>query len=235
MKNASILVISDSHFPYNHGDLIAFLRALNEKYKFDRVVHIGDEVDYHAISFHDSDPDLMSPGDELKTSIARLKPLYELFPNVDLLESNHGSLVYRKQKHHGLPRHVFKSYREILGAPKGWRWHFELVIKASNGMPIYLHHGKSSNGLKLSQALGMSCVQGHFHESMSVQYWANSLGLYWSMQVGCLIEKETLAFEYCKNNLKRPLIGCGVILSGHPKLEPMILDKSGRWIKKLVF
>lgn len=235
MKNKSILVISDSHFPFNHGDIIAFLKALKQRYKFDRVIHIGDEVDYHAISFHDSDPDLMSPGDELKTSIERLKPLYELFPKVDVLESNHGSLVYRKQKHHGLPRSVLKSYREILNAPSGWKWHFELVVTASNGMPILFHHGKSSNSLKVSQAMGMSYCAGHFHESMSIQYWANSLGLYWAMQVGCLIEKSTLAFEYCKNNIKRPLIGCGVILNGHPKLEPMILDKNGRWIKKLVF
>ena len=234
MKNKSVLVISDSHFPYNHADIVAFLRALNERYKFDRVIHIGDEVDFHAISFHDSDPDLMSPGDELKTCINRLKPLYELFPRVDLLESNHGSLVYRKQKSNGLPRSVFKSYREILEAPRGWSWHFELVIKASNGMPIYFHHGKSGNGLKLSQAMGMSCVQGHFHETMAIQYWGNPLGLYWSMQVGCLIEKSTLAFEYCKNNMKRPMIGCGVILNGHPKLEPMVLDKNGRWTKALI-
>lgn len=235
MSNAAILVISDSHFPYNHPDIIAFLKALKEKHKFDRVVHIGDEVDFHAISFHDHDPDLMSPGDELKTCINRLKPLYELFPKVDVLESNHGSLVYRKGKAFGLPRHVLKSYREVLEAPKGWNWHFELIIKASNGMPIYFHHGKSGNGLKLSQAMGMSVVQGHFHESMSIQYWANPLGLYWSMQVGCLIDKSTMAFEYCKNNLKRPLIGCGVILNGHPKLEPMILDSKGRWIKRLAF
>lgn len=233
--NKSILVISDSHFPYNHPDIVAFLKALKDKYKFDRVINIGDEIDHHSISFHTPNPDLFSPGDELKTAIARLKPIYELFPKVDVLESNHGSLVYRKQKHAGLSRHVFKSYREILDAPKGWNWHFELVIKASNGMPIYFHHGKSGSGIKLSQAMGMSVVQGHFHETMSIQYWANPLGLYWSMQVGCLIEKSTMAFEYCQNNLKRPLIGCGVILNGHPKLEPMVLDINGRWIKRLVF
>jgi len=78
--------------------------------------------------------------------------------------------------------------------------------------------------------MGMSCVQGHFHESMSVQYWGNPLGLYWSMQVGCLIEKRSLAFEYCKNNLKRPLIGIGVIKNGLPVLEPMILNEKGRWV-----
>ncbi len=32
-----------------------------------------------------------------------------------------------------------------------------------------------------------------------------------------------------ENTLKRPIIGCGAILDGHPKLLPMILEKGGRW------
>lgn len=232
--NRRILVISDQHFPYNHPDIIAFLRALKVKYKFDRVINIGDEVDYHSISFHEHNPDLLSPSDELETAINRLKPLYKLFPKVDVIESNHGSLVYRKGVAMGLPRHVFKSYREILEAPKGWNWHFDLTLKMSNGAYCYFHHGKAASGLKLSQSMGMSVVQGHFHEKFCIEYWGNPLGLYWSMQVACLVEDSTLAFNYNKTNLKRPIIGCGVILNGHPKLEPMVLGKNGRWIGKLV-
>ena len=55
--NKSILIISDTHIPYHHPDLIPFLKDLKEIYKPDRVIHIGDEVDKHAMSFHDSDPD----------------------------------------------------------------------------------------------------------------------------------------------------------------------------------
>jgi len=194
------------------------------------VINIGDELDYHAISFHDHDPDLMSPSDELKTAIARMQPLFKLFPEMDLLESNHGSLVYRKGKTHGLPRHVFKSYREVLGAPEGWKWQPDLTLMASNGQYIYFCHGRLSDGLRLSQSMGMSVVQGHFHESFEVRYWGNSLGLYWSMKVGCLIENDSLAFAYNKLNLKRPVIGCAVILNGLPVLMPMILDSNGRWI-----
>ena len=58
-KNKRILVISDTHFPYQHPDCILFLAALRSEYKPDRVVHIGDEIDGHAISFHNSDPDLI--------------------------------------------------------------------------------------------------------------------------------------------------------------------------------
>jgi len=71
--------------------------------------------------------------------------------------------------------------------------------------------------------MGMSCVQGHFHEKFGINYWGNSLGLYFSMQVGCLIDDTNYAFAYNNVNLKRPVIGCGLIIDGVPTLEAMPL------------
>jgi len=230
----AILVISDTHFPYQHPDTIAFLRALKAKYKPDRVVHIGDEIDGHAISFHPSDPELMSPGDEFEKAIERLQPLYKMFPKMNIVESNHGSLVYRKAKYHGIPRRAFKSYREILEAPRGWHWSMDLTLKMSDGNLVYFCHGKTSSPGKLSQSMGMATVQGHYHERMEIVYWANPKGLFWDMRVGCLIHDESLAYAYNKANLKRPLIGTGVIIEGQPKLCPMVLNAKGRWIGRLL-
>lgn len=230
----SILVLSDQHYPYNHADIYAFLKALKQKYNPDIVINLGDEVDLHSFSFHEHDADLLSPGDELRESIAKLQPIYKLFPKMHIVESNHGSLVYRRGKANGLPRHVLKSYRDVLEAPIGWKWHKDLIVKASDDSNIYICHGRTADGLRLSQSLGMKCVQGHFHEKFEVRYWGNKLGLFWSVIAGCLIEDDSLAFAYNKLNLKRPIIGTVVILNGHPKLEPMVLDKNGRWIGKLV-
>lgn len=232
LENRRILVISDAHFPYNHPDVIAFLRAIKKKYRPDRVLSIGDEIDGHAISFHDHDPDLLSPSDELQTAINRLKPLYKLFPKMDILQSNHGDLVYRRGKASGLPRHVFKSYREILEAPMGWKWHRYLVLNTPGGK-VYFCHNKTKDVLKNSQNMGMSFVQGHYHEDFQIRYWGNSEGLYWGMTVGCLIDDDSLAYAYNKTNLKRPIIGVGMIIDGQPKLIPMILGKNGRWLKQL--
>lgn len=231
--NNRVLVIGDLHCPYWHPDTIAFLKAIKQKYNPDRVIQIGDELDYHAISFHEHNPDLLSPGDELKTAIQKLKPLYEMFPSMDLIESNHGSLVYRKGLFHGLPRHVFKSYKEVIEAPKNWHWHFDLTIKLSNGNYCYFHHAKSSDVLATSQSMGMSAVQGHLHEKMSIQYWANPLGLFFAAQTGCLINDKSLAMNYNKTNLKRPLIGSLIIIDGLPKLLPLIKNKGGRWTKHI--
>jgi len=111
----SVLIISDTHIPYSVPELLPFLKQLKKKYKnFDKVIHIGDEVDKHAMSFHDSDPDLPSAGDELKISLPMIKELEKLFPQMDLMDSNHGSLVYRRALKHGIPKAYIRKYNEFL-------------------------------------------------------------------------------------------------------------------------
>jgi len=139
----TILCISDMHHPYGHPDTYDFLKALKQKYKPDKIVCMGDEVDHHAMSFHDSDPDLMSAGDELQEAIERLKPIYKLFPKVDVISSNHGDMAYRKSKHHGIARKYIREYGEVLEAPKGWKWHNDLTLQTYSRITI--HTKKASN------------------------------------------------------------------------------------------
>ena len=232
--NSRVLVIGDMHWPYAHPDTIDFLQAIKEKYKPDRIIQIGDEIDGHAISFHGSDPDLLAPGDELLSAIEKLQPIYKMFPSADIIESNHGSLVYRKGKVSGLPRFVFKSYREILKAPKDWHWHFDLTIQLSNEKLCYFHHGKSGDPTALSRNMSMSVVCGHHHSKFAINYWANPLGLYFQMFTGCLVNDKSLALAYNKTDILRPIIGSGIIIDGHPQLIPMVLMPKGRWIGRLV-
>ena len=82
MKYKSVLVISDLHIPYHHPQSFDFLKALKAKYKPDHVVNIGDELDMHAMSMHDSDPDLYSAGHELAASISYIKKLEKIFPKI---------------------------------------------------------------------------------------------------------------------------------------------------------
>lgn len=228
--NSRILIISDLHIPYNHPDSFEFLQYLKDKYKPTRVICMGDELDKHSLSFHDSDPDLPSAGDELRRSIPLIKQLEGMFPVMDILDSNHGSMIYRKAKHHGIPKSYIKSYNEVLGVGEGWQWHFDLTVELPNGTYCYFHHGKASDVKRLSQTMGMNAVQGHHHESFKIDYWGNPLNLLFGMQVGCMIDDSALAFTYNNVNLKRPVIGTGLIIDSVPVLEPMILGKDGRWI-----
>lgn len=227
--NFRILFISDLHIPYHHPDSFDFLRYLKDKYKPTRVICLGDELDKHSLSYHDSDPDLYSAGHELEVSITFIQELEEIFPKMDILESNHGSLVWRKAKTNGIPKHYIKSYNDVLGVGKDWRWHFDMTLDLPDGTQCYVHHGKASDVLKLSQQMGMSAVQGHYHTDLGARFWANPNGLYFGMQCGCLIDRESYAFAYSNVNIKKQLIGTGLIIDSLPVVEPMVLSPDGRW------
>jgi hypothetical protein len=49
-----------------------------------------------------------------------------------------------------------------------------------------------------------------------------------------MIEQTNMAFHYAKNFKTKFIMGCGMIIDSTPKLMPMVLDKSGKWIGKLV-
>lgn len=227
--NQRILIISDLHVPYQHPDAFRFLAALKKKYNPTRVISVGDELDKHALSFHDSDPDLFSAGDELQKSIDEMKTLYRLFPKMDLVDSNHGSMVYRKGKHHGIPRKYLRDYGEVLEAPAGWQWHIDMLIPIPGGNQLYIHHGLSKNVAKVVAQRGVCVIQGHFHESFEIAYLGNPNHLLWGMTVGCLIDNNSMAFAYNRTNLGRPIIGTGIVIDGQPRLLPMVLNKQGRW------
>ncbi len=228
-RNSRILLISDMHIPYHHPDTFKFLGALKKKYEPTRVICLGDEVDNHAMSFHDSDPDLPSAGDELKGAIKELKHVYKMFPDVDVIDSNHGSMHYRKGKHHGIARKYLRDYADVLDAPEGWKWYNDLLVKLPNGNSLYLNHGLAKNPMKIVAARAVCYAQGHFHESFEIGYMGNPQALLWGMSCGCLVDNKALAFEYNRANLGRPIIGTGLVIDSMPKLAPMILNKRGRW------
>lgn len=228
-----ILTISDQHAPYEHPDMLAFLKAIKKKYNPTLVINGGDEVDAHALSFHDSDSDLPSAGDELELAIKKLKKLEALFPSMLILDSNHGSLAARKFKHHGIPMKYLATPQQLYGVSSKWQWINDLTVKLPNGQDCYFAHGMVKDGKKLASQRGMNVVQFHFHTDFRIDYIGNPKNLLFSLQSGCLIDTKALAFAYDKLNLNRPIIGTSMIIDSKPLLIPMVLDSHGRWIGKL--
>jgi len=192
-----VLCVSDLHAPYCHIDIITYLKALKKKYKPDLVVLLGDELDYHAMSFHDSDPDLDSAGIELCKGINIMKGVFRVFPEAKVLESNHGSMKYRKAKHHGMPRHLIKTYMDVLDSPDEWSWHPSLKIKTPRGFVLFKHQF-SANSILESQRRGLSIVQGHHHSQLDIRYWATIKSkpnaLYYPMR---LLKKASPNYSLC--------------------------------------
>lgn len=227
--NKVVLIIPDTHIPYSHPDYIKFLSYMKNKYTPDIVVHAGDELDYHAISFHDSDSSLLSADMELDKSIIELQEgLHKLFKKMYLLESNHGSLVFRKMKHHSIPIRVLKPMQELYETPL-WSWHHDVLLLTNAG-PIYGCHGKTSAYAKLAREMGCSSFQGHFHGKMEITWHRTAMGSRFNCFVGCLVDEDSMAMAYAKNNLPKPVLGATIIQkNGMPVQERMILNTEGRW------
>lgn len=227
-----IMVIGDLHAPYTHQDALAFLKHVRDTYKPDMCVQVGDETDGHAISFHDSDPNLDSAGVELEKAKVILEKVHELFPNLLVCDSNHGSLVYRRAKAHGLPVQFIKKYRDILfpehGAPQ-WSWADAWVLNTPLG-PVRFQHQVSGDFMLNASHERTSLVLGHEHGRFEVQYAASSTALYFGAYAGCLIDRKSLAYAYGKLTRKKPIMGVLLITNGCPQLVPMLLSEDNRWV-----
>jgi hypothetical protein len=227
--NDRILIISDTHAPYTHMDALEFLAALHQKHKFTRIVHIGDEADLHKISYHDKDPNLPNASLELQMARVWLHELERLFPEMDILKSNHGDLAERKMITNGMPAEMLVPRATMYKVGGGWHWHNDMIMTLPTGYNCMFVHGRAKNVFNNSKAVGMSFVQGHWHSELMVKCWRTPRAFHFGMNVGCLIDRKALAFRYAKENRDEQLIGCGMILSGVPLLAPMFLNDEGRW------
>lgn len=226
--NKTILLIPDLHIPYEHRDFLRFIKAVAKKNKPNIVINLGDEADWANISFHPTDQELYSAGHELEITIQRMAEWYKAFPEMLLLESNHGSLLYRRFKAGGIPIHAMKPLSELYETPD-WTWHEDILIKTKQG-EIYGCHGKTGVYNKLAREMGCSCFQGHYHGKFEITWSRSVLFERFNMFVGCGIDRKSLAFAYGKNHLPKPILGCGVIDEiGMPHLVKMHLNKKGRW------
>ena len=227
-----ILVIGDLHEPYTHPDAYQFLKHVRNFYQPDMVVQMGDETDGHAISFHDSDPNLDSAGVELEKAKLGLEKLHALFPNLLVCDSNHGSLIYRRAKAHGLPIQFIKKYRDILfpehGSPK-WSWASAWVLNTPLG-PVRFQHQVSGDIMINAAHERTSLVLGHEHGKFNITFHASSTALYFGAYAGCLVDRKSQAMAYGKLFPKKPIMGCLVITDGCPQLIPMLLGSDGRWV-----
>jgi predicted phosphodiesterase len=228
-----ILVIGDLHFPYQHKSALNFLRKIKEKYSPDLVISIGDEVDGHAISYHEKSVKLDSAGVEYIKAKKCIKELEKIFPKLKILESNQGSLHLRKAQTAGIPEDYIKGYNDIWDVGEGWSWHYELIEKMSNGEELYLHHARSSSALKASQQLCMNVVFGHHHNKQSIEYWSSGYQTKFGAFTGCLVDNDSLAMAYGKIHLKKPLLGSLLILNGKPVIIRMNVNKAGIWDGKI--
>ena len=198
-----ILVIGDIHEPFSKPGYLEHCKAVYKRFNCNKVVFIGDIIDSHYSSFHNTDPDGLSAIEELTASIKKLARWYKAFPKATVIIGNHDRIVYRKAFAHGISSQWIKEYKEVL---KVNTWQF--VTEATFDNVLYVH-GEGGTAFTKAKSLFRSVVAGHTHTKCGIEYLNNIFG----MQVGCGIDKDAYSMAYAKN-FSPPQIACAVVLEG---------------------
>ena len=170
------------------------------------MIFIGDIIDNHYSSFHISDPDGMSGGDELDLAIEHISKWVALFPKADVIIGNHDRLIMRKAFEGQIPRRWIMDYQDVLDAP-GWNF-----IPEAKYDGIHYIHGEGATARTRCKKDLISTVQGHRHPEAYTEYVVGETFRIFGMQVGCGIDRHSYAMAYAKDHPK-PAIGVGVILN----------------------
>jgi predicted phosphodiesterase len=224
-EDGPILVIPDTHIPYHNENMIPFLLWVQEVYQCrERVVHVGDLMDFHAMSFHTSEPDAMSPTEEYARAKDVVSELTDAFPYGDLVLGNHDNIPSRKMVDASVDPSMLKDHNELFNLPSGWNVH-ELYYVVEE-WDVLVEHGVGSSGkygcANTAKEKRCSYVQGHTHSNAAVIYSSNYKSTIFGMNVGWLGDEGSLAVRYAKYGTRKGVLGCGVIYSGeHAEFVPI--------------
>lgn len=221
----NILVIGDLHAPFIKKGYLEHCKEVYSKYNCNQVIFIGDLIDNHYSSYHETDPDGFSAGEELDRAISHLQPWYQAFPVADVCIGNHDAIVCRKALSSGISNKWIRDYDEVLGTP-GWTFDDHFIYDN-----VYYNHGTGSSGLKAAYNRmvnwGMSVVQGHLHTESSIMWKVDRDRRCFAVQTGVGVDDKSYAMAYAKNFTKKYIISCAVILDNGeiPVVLPQHLGK----------
>lgn len=228
---AIVGIIGDTHEPYTLPGYLEFCVDIFTRWGVDTVVHIGDLIDNHSLSFHDSDPLLHNVAGEFEDARAKLAAWYKAFPDLTLIQGNHDRIPARQLTKLGMAPSIFlRPIHDIYEMPKGWTVTDDLVIDN-----VLYHHGETATGVngfrKDCEQRMISTVSGHNHANAGISATATCQELVWGMAVGCGVDRKSMAFAYGKHFTRKPIIACGVVYNGEPIIEFMDLGRRLRRVK----
>tara|TARA_R110002126_G_scaffold68046_11_gene172167 strand:+ start:2976 stop:3905 length:930 start_codon:yes stop_codon:yes gene_type:complete len=214
----NVLVIGDIHEPFSLEGYLEFCRDKQEEYNCGSVVFIGDVIDSHFSSYHETEVCAMGADDELDAAIKKIANWYSVFPEAYVTIGNHDRLVSRKAKTAGLASKWVRGYSEVLNTPN---WKFVEEVELYN---VCFNHGEAGTARNRMKNELQSQVQGHLHAEAYVDWSVGAKHKVFGMQVGCGVDRSAYAMSYGRI-YKKPVISCGVVLNAGtlPILLPMDL------------
>ena len=206
-----ILVVGDIHAPFSLDGYLEFCQDIYARFNLNQVVFIGDILDNHYASYHDTDPNGLGGQDELECAVEQVQEWARAFPVADVIIGNHDRMVMRKAFSSAVPKEWIKSYNEVLGTD--WNWTERIVYDN-----VQYVHGEGGTAKTKAKNDMMSTVSGHVHTQAYCDWTVGRTFKVFGMQVGCGVDAESYAAAYARN-FKRQAIGCGVVLGGHTAIN----------------
>lgn len=204
-RKRNVLVIGDLHAPFTKVGYLDFCKSMYVKYKCTDVVFIGDILDCHFSSFHETDPDGMGAQEELYKAKEQIAEFYKAFPVAKVALGNHDILPNRKAFSSGLSSSWIRTVDEVLDVPN-WEFSEEFVI---DGV-LYTHGVGRQARVRVMQEL-ISVVQGHFHSKTYYETFTSERKFVFALQIGCGLDRRSYAAAYAKH-FQKPQINVGIVL-----------------------
>jgi len=205
-NSRNVLCIGDLHEPFCLDKYLDFCIEQKERFFITDVIFIGDIIDNHYSSYHETDADGLGGADELELAISRISRWYKAFPNATVILGNHDRMCMRKAQTSSIPSKWIRTYKEVLEVPK---WSFVERLELDGVQYI---HGEGGTARTKCRADMMNTVQGHLHTQAYCEHYVGKRFRVFGMQVGCGIDHDSYAMAYAKYG-KKPAIGVGVILN----------------------
>lgn len=213
-----VLVIGDLHTPFSRYGYLQFCQEIYNKYNCNKVVFIGDLIDNHYSSYHESDPDGHSAGAELLKAKEEMLNWYRAFPKAKVCIGNHDAIPYRKAMTAGLSATWLKTIEEVIETPN-WEFSEEFIIDGN----MYCH-GLGRKARQRAKSDLISVIQGHYHSESYIEYFVGRRYKIFAMQIGCGVNDKAYGMAYGRH-FNKMHINCGVVLENGqlPILEFMKL------------
>jgi len=201
-----VLVIGDLHEPFCLDGYLYFCIEQKEKFNCNKIVFIGDVIDNHFSSYHETDANGLGGSDELEFAIKKIARWRDAFPVATVIIGNHDRIIMRKAQTSSVPTKWIREYKDVLEVDQ-WDFVDRIVID-----DVQYIHGEAGTARTKCKSDMMSTVQGHLHTQAYTEWVVGQKFKVFGTQVGCGIDHNSYAMAYAKRG-KKPAIGCVVVLN----------------------
>lgn len=214
----NVLIVSDLHIPFEHKNALKFVSNTYKNYNCNEIVFIGDVFDVYSLSKYTKSPSSYNVIDEFNLSIKKIKEWSKEFPIAKCVLGNHEIRINKKLTENGIPKEFIKTFNELWELPNTWKWKYEFIINNIH----YLHGNRDGmySHVNIARDIRESVVTGHTHSSGGTHFLSNFSNTIFAMNVGCLINKDSYAFNYSGEQSRKQVLGCGVVLNNFPIFIP---------------